>query len=179
MSENGVIQNAGRREFLRTAPVAAAAGMALGDASFLAAQATPQVAPSSFKYFPSATIDSDIAALEAKPGSTNLANADIIAGAVDVVVEKQNKAAEFEWHEARDHVMHIMEGSTVYEVGGTPKNPRNIAKGQWRATEAEGTKTITLSKGDVLVVPRNTLHKRNTPQSVAFIMVSSSGTLTA
>jgi len=182
MSEDSVMQNQGRREFLLATPVAALAGMLLADTALFtpraeAQSAEPKAAAAAYKYFPAQTIDSDISALEAKPGSTTLVNSDVIAGVIQLGVEKQAKQAEFEWHETRDHVFHVLDGATVYEVGGTAKNPRNIAKGEWKATEVEGATTIALGKGDLLVLPRNTIHKRSTPDSVKFMLVSCSGTV--
>jgi uncharacterized protein YjlB len=38
---------------------------------------------------------------------------------------------------------------------------------------------MTLSKGDMLVIPRGTLHKRTTDASVTFYLISTTGTLPA
>ena len=188
MSEDGVMQKPGRREFLRSAPVAAAAGLMLAEASLLKAEAlaaaqgsTQASAPVSgqaattYKYFPAQIIESDFAALEAEPGSKVLVNTDVIGAVVELMVEKRTGQAEFEWHETRDHLIQVLEGAVVYEVGGTPKNSRNISQGQWRATRVEGSTTVTVGKGDILVLPRNTVHRRSTPESAKFIMVSPAG----
>jgi len=46
---------------------------------------------------------------------------------------------EFEVHEHRDHVLQILDGTTVYEVGGALKNGRNTRPGEWLAPAADGT----------------------------------------
>ena len=55
--------------------------------------------------------------------------------AVVITTETAKSAAEFEWHEGRDHLVQMMEGTTLYEVGGTPKNGRNVKPGEWLAPE--------------------------------------------
>ena len=89
-----------------------------------------------------------------------------------IYTQKAKNAKEFEWHEGRDHVFHILDGSTVYELGGTPKNGHTTKPGEWLAPESEGAKTVTLSKGDILVIPRGTPHKRSTKESVTFLLIS-------
>jgi ribosomal protein L16 Arg81 hydroxylase len=63
----------------------------------------------------------------------------------------------------------------VYQVGGTPKNGRNIRPGEWLAPESEGATTLTLKKGDMLIIPRNTPHKRSTEGTVTLTLVSPMG----
>jgi len=95
--------------------------------------------------------------------------------AVVLTVETSKTGAEYEWHEGRDHVFQILEGETIYEVGGTPKGAHSIGPGEWRAPQADGTTKFTLKKGDMLVVPRGTLHKRSTAGSVTFYLISPQG----
>jgi quercetin dioxygenase-like cupin family protein len=96
---------------------------------------------------------------------------------VVLTTENTKEGKEFEWHEGRDHIFQIIEGSTIYEVGGTPKNGRNIRPGEWLASECEGTTTYTLHKGDMLVLRRGTPHKRTTKDSVTFTLISPQGTV--
>ena len=97
--------------------------------------------------------------------------------AVVLTVEKAKSAKEFEWHEGRDHIVQIVDGTTVYEIGGTPKNGRNTKAGEWLAPSSEGATKLTLKKGDMLTIPRGTPHKRSTEESVTFILISPSGML--
>jgi quercetin dioxygenase-like cupin family protein len=171
------IKDSSRRNFLLTAPAAAAAGLALTDASLFAAPVAGQnLAPAAtepFKLFTAQNIEDDIKALEADPGNRNLV-ADKTFG-VMLTVEKEASAKEFEWHEHRDHVIQIIDGETIYEVGGTPKGGHNVGPGEWLAPESVGATTYTLKKGDMLVLPRGTLHKRSTPKSVILTLIAPRG----
>jgi len=168
------VDNPTRRGFLRSMPVAAAAGLTFGD--LLAnAQSTPRaVAQSSFQLFTAETIQADINVLEASPATDNLVTSKNFT--VGLTVESASSAKEFEWHEGRDHILQILSGSTVMTVGGTPGNAHCIGPGEWRAPTSEGSTAITLNKGDMLVVPRNTPHKRSTSGTVTLILISPQGT---
>jgi mannose-6-phosphate isomerase-like protein (cupin superfamily) len=174
-------QNCGRRDFLRALPVAAAAGLALGDvlASPLpaAAQAAPAGGGAAFQLFTAATLGDDAKALDANPGNNNLVDDKTFT--VVLTTEKRKSAAEFEWHEGRDHIFQILDGSTVYELGGTPKGAHSKGPGEWLAPESDGATTITLGKGDMLVIRRGTPHRRRTAESVTLTLISPQGTVTA
>lgn len=169
------VEDPGRRWFLRSAPVAAAAGFALADASLFSTSASAQgAAAPSFQLFSAATLGDDIKALDAAPGNNNLINDKTFV--MMLTTEKAKSAPEFEWHEGRDHVFHIIDGSTVYELGGTPKGAHNTKPGEWLAPESDGATTVTLNKGDLLVVRRGTPHRRKTADSVTLLLVSPQGT---
>ena len=169
-----VLKNAGRREFLRAAPLAAAAGITLANSSFLAPMASAQgaanVGPAGFQLFRAQEIQDDAKALVGSPGNNNLVQGKNFA--VVLTVETAKSAKEFEWHEGRDHILLVLDGETVYQVGGTPKGAHSIGPGEWHAPEAEGATTMTLEKGDMLVIPRGTLHKRSTAGTVTFTLIS-------
>jgi mannose-6-phosphate isomerase-like protein (cupin superfamily) len=179
--ENLVVKNPTRRNFLRTAPVAAAAGLAIADATLFASHAAGQsatsAAPAGFQLFTAQRIQEGMKALQAKPGNDNLFGSREFT--VVLTTETTKRAKEFEWHEGRDHVVLILDGATVYEVGGTPKNGRNTKPGEWLAPEAEGATTLALKKGDMLVIPRGTLHKRSTAESVTLFLISPMGIVKA
>ena len=179
--EDLAIKNPSRRNFLRKAPVAAAASLALADASLFASQtagssATPN-APATFQLFTAETLQDDCKALQATPGNNNLVGGKNFT--IALTTEKTKSGIEFEVHEHRDHVLQILDGTTVYEVGGTLKNQRNTGPGEWRAPAADGTTTLTLKKGDMLIIPRGTPHKRTTANSVTLMLISPQGTVTA
>ena len=177
-----------RRNFLCTAPVAAAVGFTLADSLMLAARAqtantqSAAASPAPVPYMLLTAKDrvADVEALQAVPGNKNLVDAS--AGfpcAIVMTTEVAKSAKEYEWHEGRDHIVGILEGSTVYEVGGTPKNGRNTKPGEWLAPEAEGATKLSLKKGDMLTIPRGTLHRRSTAESVTFFLFSPSGSVKA
>jgi quercetin dioxygenase-like cupin family protein len=170
------ISNPARRKFLRAVPAAAAAGFTVTRASMFAPPAAAQAtsAPAlTFKLFKADELQSDIAALAANPGNNNL----VQTGTFTVVLttEKTKSGAEFEWHEHRDHVFQILDGSAVYELGGKPKGPHSKAPGEWNSPESEGHESVTLNKGDMLVIMRGTPHRRITAASVTFFLISSQG----
>jgi len=171
-------ENPGRRSFLGALPVIAGAGLALADATLFAGSSAQEGqvdgAGKSFQLFTAETIKTDIEGLDASPGNDNLVTGKNFTMAL--TVEKAKSAKEFEWHEARDHVIQILDGSTVVEVGGTPKNGHSIGPGEWRAPISEGATALTLHKGDYLVIPRGTPHKRSTKESVTLILISPQGT---
>jgi quercetin dioxygenase-like cupin family protein len=175
-----VFQKCARRSFLCALP-GAAAGLALSDALLGPWLATAQSAPmgggggsaGAFQLFTAETIASDAKALDANPGNNNLVDGKTFA--VVLTTEKAKSAAEFEWHEGRDHIFQILEGSTVYELGGTPKGAHSKGPGEWLAPESDGAATLTLHKGDMLVIRRDTPHRRKTAESVTFTLISPEG----
>jgi mannose-6-phosphate isomerase-like protein (cupin superfamily) len=172
------LSNPPRRAFLRTAPAAAAASLVLADGSFFAPVASaqdahPTPAASPYQLFTAATIQSDIAALNSNPGNNNLVTDKNFT--VILTVETAKSAKEFEWHEGRDHVLQIISGTTVVEVGGTPKGQHSNKAGEWNAPESPGSVAYTLNKGDMLIIPRNTPHKRSTAGTVALVLISPMG----
>ena len=172
------IQNPGRRSFLRAAPVAAAAGLVLADAPLFAApSAMPTNGSAKFQVFTAQEFEKDIRDTESDSGNINLVEEKGVSFTMVMTSEKKKTAPEFEMHEHRDHIFQILEGSAIYEVGGTPKGGRSIGPGEWRGPEVEGATKVTLQKGDRLIVPRGTPHKRTTPESVTFTLISPEGTV--
>jgi quercetin dioxygenase-like cupin family protein len=174
---NVVLKNPGRREFLRAVPAGAVAGFTIANASLFApaghAQAQNAGGAASFQLFTAQQILDDVKALETSPGDNNLVQGKNFK--VALTVEKAESANEFEWHEGRDHILLVLDGETVYQVGGTPKGAHSMGPGEWHAPESEGATTLTLKKGDMLVIPRGILHKRSTTESVTFYLISPQG----
>jgi mannose-6-phosphate isomerase-like protein (cupin superfamily) len=166
-----------RRDFLRTAPLAAAVSFSLTDKLALAADGGQGTgAPVPFQLFTAQMIQDAMKALQATPGNKNLVDAKALPFTVVLTTEEKKSAKEFEWHEGRDHILQILEGTTRYEVGGTPKDGRNTKPGEWLAPVSEGATSMTLKKGDMLVIPRGTPHKRSTESSVTLTLISTVGT---
>jgi mannose-6-phosphate isomerase-like protein (cupin superfamily) len=172
------VQKRGRRNFLRALPGAAAA-LALGEPILFSSSATAQNAEAGggggFQLFTADALADDVKALDASPGNNNLVNDKTFT--VALTTEKAKSAAEFEWHEGRDHIFQILDGSTVYELGGTPKGAHSKGPGEWLTPESEGAATVTLHKGDMLVIPRGTPHRRKTVESVTLLLISPQGTV--
>ena len=177
-----MIKGTTRRNFLRAAP-AAAAGISLRHQALSAAQArahssTP-IVPSAFQLVQAQTIQDSIEALRKRPGNMNLVDSKTLPFSVVLAVEVGYREGQFEWHENHDHVFHILDGMTVYEIGGTPKDGRRTDPGEWRAADSEGAITVKLNKGDMLVIPRGTPHRQSTPETVTFMLISPRGVMKA
>jgi mannose-6-phosphate isomerase-like protein (cupin superfamily) len=69
----------------------------------------------------------------------------------------------------------VLEGSTTYELGGTPQSRHTTRPGEWLAPASTGATSLTLHAGDWLIIPRGTLHKRTTSGSVTFYLISTTG----
>jgi quercetin dioxygenase-like cupin family protein len=165
-----------RRTFLAGAPVAAFAGLALADALFSSTASAQDLAAGKgehFQYFTADVLAADAKALQAAPGNNSLVKDQNFT--VVMTTETTKAAKMFEWHEGRDHMVIIVDGETVYEVGGSPKDGHKTGPGEWLAPDAEGATKLTLKKGDILTIPRGTLHKRTTAVSVTLLLISPLG----
>ena len=174
-NSDGCIDDPGRRHFLRVAPVAAAAGFALARAPLraLPADDAAQNGAVKFRHFSAQEIARDMRTLDANPGNIDLVEEKGGIGfSMVMTTEKAKNAPEFESHQHRDHVLQILDGSTIYEVGGTPKGGRMIGPGEWRGPDVSGATKLTLNKGDQLIIPRGTPHKRSTSGSVTLVLIS-------
>ncbi|WP_035354567.1 cupin domain-containing protein [Edaphobacter aggregans] len=164
-----------RRNFLLTAPIAAAVASPFADTMMRASTAGSAMGQGAdagpFQLFNAAEMESALKGVEANHGTKNLLTT---PGTLMIINEETKKAAkEFEWHATRDHVFQVLEGETKYELGGTPKGARQTKPGEWLAPESEGAKAVILKKGDYLFVPRMTPHKRTTDGSVSLLLISS------
>ena len=167
--------NKTRRRFIRTAPLAAAS-LAVTSSRSVAAERVVEAPsqPVAFQVFSAETLTADAKVLQAAPGNSNLVTAPNFT--VVLTTETGKSAKEFEWHEGRDHVVQIVDGATLYEVGGAPRNGRKTKPGEWLAPSSDGATRLTLNKGDMLTVPRGTPHRRSTTGSVTFLLISPMGT---
>jgi mannose-6-phosphate isomerase-like protein (cupin superfamily) len=171
-----MIKNASRRSFLRSAPLAAAAGFALTETALAPMAEAQSAALVPFQVFSAEKIGDATKALQAKPGNNNLFDNPALPFAVVLTIEEKKAAKEFEWHEGRDHILQVLDGSTVYELGGTPQGAHNNKLPvEWLAPTSTGATKVTLRKGDMLVIPRGTPHKRTTEGSVTFYLISTTG----
>jgi len=164
-----------RRNFLLTAPIAAAAASPFADTMLRASSASSamqQIADGSgIQVFPAGEMASEVKGVTANHSTKNLLTT---PGTLMILNEETKKAGkEFEWHATRDHVFQVLEGETKYELGGTPKGTHETKPGEWLAPESEGAKTVILKKGDYMFVPRMTPHKRITDGSVTLLLISS------
>ena len=66
--------------------------------------------------------------LQAKPGNDDLFASKALPFTIVMTTEKKKSGKDLV-HEGRDHVVRILEGTTVYQLGGTPKEARNTKPG--------------------------------------------------
>jgi mannose-6-phosphate isomerase-like protein (cupin superfamily) len=176
-----MVKDQSRRNFLRTAPLAAAVTLPLAETMLHAsglgggAQGSTGSTTEPFEVIRGEKLAEAIKALQVKPGNQNLYASDKLPFSVVLTTEEKKAGKEFEYHEGRDHVFHILDGTTKYELGGTPKGGHSTKPGEWLAPESVGATTLTLNKGDMLVIPRGTPHKRITDASVTLILISIEG----
>jgi mannose-6-phosphate isomerase-like protein (cupin superfamily) len=165
-------KNQTRRDFFLTAPLAAAATLSLSE-TILAPSAEAQTVPAGqFQLFTAANLAGIIRGLQATPGNNQLSGSKTTPFTAVITVETNKSAKEFEYHERRDHIFQIIDGSTNYELGGTPQNPRSTGPGEWLAPGSDGARSLTLNKGDMLIIPRGMPHKRSTPGTVTLSLIS-------
>lgn len=169
-------KNQTRRDFFLTAPLAAAATLSLSEKALFASTGVPQAtdtpAPGQFQLFTADTLQSYIKSLQTAPGNHQLSGSKTTPFTAVLTVETNKSGKEFEYHEHRDHIFQIIDGTTQYQLGGTPQNPRNTAPGEWLAPSSEGAKSVTLNKGDMLIIPRGMAHKRSTTGTVTLLLIS-------
>jgi mannose-6-phosphate isomerase-like protein (cupin superfamily) len=172
-----------RRNFLWTAPLAAAVSLPLTEQLLYAAGTASgggqAATPEPFQVFTSGKLTEAMKTLHAKPGNDTMFDSKTLPFTIVMTTEEKKSAKEFEYHEGRDHIFQILDGTTVYELGGTPKDARNTKPGEWLAPISEGATSLTLHKGDMLVIPRGTPHKRSTEVSVTFTLISIEGSVKA
>jgi mannose-6-phosphate isomerase-like protein (cupin superfamily) len=168
-----------RRNFLKAAPLVAAVSLPFSEKFLFASGASSaqdqNTTHESFQLISAETLSDAIKKLQAEPGNNTLYASKPLPFSIVLTTEVSKTAKEFEWHEGRDHIFQILEGETKYEVGGTPKGSHNTKPGEWLAPQSEGATTLTLRKGDRLIIPRGTPHKRTTQGIVTFTLISTTG----
>jgi mannose-6-phosphate isomerase-like protein (cupin superfamily) len=177
-----MVKDQSRRNFLRTAPLAAAVTLPLAETmlhasglSLAGGQGSTSSTTEPFEVIRGEKLAEFIKTLQVKPGNENLYVSQKLPFSVVLTTEEKKSGKEFEYHEGRDHIFHILDGTTKYELGGTPKGEHSTKPGEWLAPESVGATTLTLNKGDMLVIPRGTPHKRITDASVTLILISIEG----
>ncbi len=81
---------------------------------------------------------------------------------VAVQHEKNKTGAAAELHDASDDVYYVLDGSATLVLGGRLDAPREAEPGEWRSPRIIDGKTVEISKGDLVIVPRGTPHQRST-----------------
>ena len=101
----------------------------------------------------------------------NLISGDGIGCRVFIQHELDVSTNQAEVHEGADDIFIIMEGTATFVLGGQLDSPKQAQPGEWRASSITGGKEFQVSKGDVIIVPRGTPHKRITAGQDVTLMV--------
>ena len=117
----------------------------------------------------------EVADLEKALGNENKVT-DLTGGAgtqlrVAIQHDEKKDSAEAELHDASDDVYYVLTGSAELTLGGTLENPREATPGEWKSAKIIGGKTFTITKGDLIVVPRGTPHRRVNTKGKEFTLI--------
>ena len=144
-------------------------------AAYAAAQGRAPSAPSKpFEVRTARQISDVIRELEAKEGNQQF---DVAAQAgtqmrVAVFHDEKREGDSFEVHDDSDDIYYVLDGTATLELGGTLTGATEISPGEWRSTSAAGARTVKVAKGDLVVVPRGTVHRRTvTGKGFAMILI--------
>ena len=66
----------------------------------------------------------------------------------------------FELHDLSDDIYYVLEGKATLAIGGVLVDPNEKSPGEWRSKTASGAKAFEVKKGDLVMVPRGTVHQR-------------------
>ena len=79
---------------------------------------------------------------------------------VAVFHDEKREGDLFELHDTSDDIYYVLEGEATLALGGSLTEAKEISPGEWRSKTAAGAKSVTIRKGDLIVVPRGTVHQR-------------------
>jgi quercetin dioxygenase-like cupin family protein len=174
--------NSSRRNFLKASPLAAAAlpfAESILFAPDVRAADGQGATPEPFQVFTAEKLADATNVIEAQRGQHPFYESKAVPLTVALFSQETHASKEFEYHEGRDHVFLILDGATTFELGGTPKDARMTKPGEWLAASSDGSTSVALKKGDMLVVPRGTPHRQSTEKSATWMLISSSGAVKA
>lgn len=78
----------------------------------------------------------------------------------------------YEVHDGADDIYYVLEGKATLILGGELVDPNEISPGEWRAKTIKGGNPFEIKKGDLIVVPRGTVHQRTvTKKGFSMILI--------
>ena len=92
-------------------------------------------------------------------------NQDVVAASgnqmrVAIFHDEKRENDNFEVHDTSDDIYYVLEGEAALMLGGTLTGATEISAGEWRSKTATGGQKVIIKKGDLIVVPRGTVHQR-------------------
>ncbi len=79
-------------------------------------------------------------------------------GTYQVHASRREAAGQVEVHVKDADIIYVLEGTTTFVTGGTMVGGKPTAQDEIRGSSVEGGETRTLTKGDVVIVPKGTPH---------------------
>ncbi|MGH8751541.1 MAG: cupin domain-containing protein, partial [Burkholderiales bacterium] len=75
-----------------------------------------------------------------------------------IAASRRTEPGQVEVHEHETDTIYVLEGGALFVTGGKVVNPKLIAPGEIRGSDAVGGEARKLTKGDVVVVPEGVPH---------------------
>jgi glc operon protein GlcG len=79
-------------------------------------------------------------------------------GDYQVHASRREAPGDVEVHTRDTDIIYMLEGTTTFVTGGTMVGGRSTAQDEIRGSSVEGGEIRTLTKGDVIIVPKGTPH---------------------
>jgi mannose-6-phosphate isomerase-like protein (cupin superfamily) len=79
-------------------------------------------------------------------------------GSYQVHASRREASGQVEVHVKDTDVIYVLEGTTTFVTGGTMVGGQPSAPDEIRGSSVQGGETRTLTKGDVIIVPKGTPH---------------------
>jgi mannose-6-phosphate isomerase-like protein (cupin superfamily) len=141
--------------------------------AFAAAQAEKPSAPSKPFYIKSEKDLSEIAKeLERQSGNQNrdIVPAKGMQTRIAVFHDEKRENDLYEVHDGADDIYYVLAGKATIAVGGELVDASEISPGEWRSKTVSGGNPFEIKKGDLVMIPRGTVHQR-TVMGKSFSMV--------
>ena len=79
---------------------------------------------------------------------------------VAVFHDEKRDGDQHEVHDASDDIYYVLDGKATLALGGELVDATEISPGEWRSKTVSGGSLFQIKKGDLVVVPRGTVHQR-------------------
>ena len=128
----------------------------------LAAAAVPATAADEVTYIPK----EKVSAAMTKPGVLTKGSN------YTVIMSRREEGGQSEVHAADTDTFYVVEGSATFVTGGTVEGGKTTGPGEIRGSGISGGQSRTLSKGDIIVIPKGTPHWfKEVPKLVIYYVV--------
>ena len=134
----------------------------------------PSSASKPFQIKNAKDIDAMTKELERQPGnvSRDIVPAKGMQTRIAVFYDEKRENDMFEVHDSADDIYYVLGGKATLALGGELIEASEISPGEWRAKTVSGGNNFEIKKGDVVFVPRGTVHQRTvTGKGFSMILV--------